>query len=202
MAVSGEEYLRKEALESIAPGFETLDEVIDGMRELAEDDEELDVDPDRAEEIVRELWDHRAAYLATSPARTPTDDVRVAAAFAQLEAAGIVAWMNCGWDQDEAAHLCREAASGRGASGFVYFHAQDAVRLSEPDATLYLGFDAVAPEARPFPSRKAYDAAAVIVGRTVVDALVAQGLTVEWNGSPTERPQVTSLDWRRPLPLA
>jgi hypothetical protein len=200
MGVSGEAYLRDEAWAIIVAGFAPLDEVVEQMRELAEDDEELDVDPDDVDEIVQELWARREAYLATPPARTPTDDVRLAAAFAQLEADGLVARMNCGWDKSDAKLLCWEEAQDRGATGYVYFHAQDAARLAVPDAGLYLGYDALDPDDRPFSSAEAHDEAMVAVGRKVGDALAAQGLTVDWDGSPRHRLLVTGLDWRRPLP--
>jgi hypothetical protein len=69
-----------------------------------------------------------------------------------------------------------------------------------PDAELYFGFDAVAPPGERFASQQAYDDAAIAVGQQVVDALRAEGLEVEWDGTPTNRPAVLHLDWRRPLP--
>lgn len=40
----------------------------------------------------------------------------------------------------------------------------------------------------------------VTVGTAVAEALRAEGLDVEWNGSNASRIQVTITDWRKPLP--
>ncbi len=184
----------------IAPGFTPLSEVVESMRELAEDDEELGVDPDDAETLARDLWSARIVDLATPPGRLPTDDARVGMAFDALNRSGIVAWMNCGWDRGEASELCRDLARQAGARGYAYFHSQDAARLAHADAQLYIGFDAVPPAGEKFPSRAAFDAASVLIGQDVVAALTAQELQVRWDGTVESRVQVVDLDWRRPLP--
>ncbi len=129
MTEQGIGYLRSEAWAQIVPGFVSKAAVVEGMRELAEDDVALGVSAAQAEDLVDGLWAERLAYLAGPSIRTPTDDVRIADAFDRLGEEGIVARMNCGFDQSEGEALCRDAAQGRGSHGFVFFHSQDAGRF-------------------------------------------------------------------------
>ena len=200
--VSGDglNYLRETVRTRIATGFATLAQAIHEARDLAGDDQDLGVHPDDAEAAVRQLWASRLVFLASAPARRPTDDARLAAAFDHLNATGLVAWMNCGWDQDEASDLCRLEAQRRRADGYVFFHQQDAERLVDPNAVLYLGFDATAPLGRRFPDEPAYDSAAIAVGHRIAQVLIAQELDVRWDGTAATRLAVADLDWRRPLP--
>ncbi|RIJ76748.1 hypothetical protein D1871_10535 [Nakamurella silvestris] len=193
-------YLRDQAWQLIAPGFCTLPEVITGIRELAEDDTELDVDPDDAETQVRELWAARLAHLAIPAQRQPSDDARLTEAFKRLTDGGLVAEMNCGFDRGEATQWCIAAARRQGARGYVYFHGQDTARLAYPDPVLFLGFDAVPPPQESFPTVEAQDAATIAVGNDIARALADQQLTVRWDGSAQTRLSVVDLDWRRPLP--
>ncbi len=199
MTEQGIGYLRSEAWAQIVPGFVSKAAVVEGMRELAEDDVALGVSATQAEDLVDGLWAERLACLAGPSIRTPTDDVRIADAFDRLGEEGIVARMNCGFDQSEGEALCRDEAQGRGSHGFVFFHSQDAGRLVDAEAVLYLGFDAVPTYGERFTSKQAYDEAASAVGHQIVEALRARGLTVEWDGTPNRRPAITGLDWRRPL---
>lgn len=203
------EHVRESAWESLHAGFVAKDEVIEDLRELVEYDEDCPVPPDEAERAVEELWARRQAELATTPSRTPTDDQRLDGAFADLRAAGLVAEMHCGFDQDEAGHECGEAAAAGGQWGYVYFHQQDAQRLAGgPGQPLFLGFDALAPapsgagaaRTQDFSSREEYDRARADVGRLVVAALTEHGLRSTWGGSGSERITVDEIDWRRPLP--
>ena len=189
------------AWDTVAPGFTTLDDAVEGLREWADDDPEAGVDADGAEALVRAAWRRRQEYLASEPARRPTDDQRVADAFAALEADGLVARMHCGFDQGEGSAECQGIARAEGRPGYVFFHAQDAERLAYPEATLFLGFDAVPPPGvEKFAAAAEYDDAAVAIGHRIAQTMVAVGLDVRWNASPTARIEIVGLDWRRPLP--
>lgn len=190
------QYVRESAWEALYPGFAAKSRVVTDMRELVEYDDECPVDPDEAERVVEELWARRRAELATAPPRTPTDDQRLDGAFADLRAAGLVAVMCCGYDQGEAHDECRAAAAEGGEWGFVFFHHQDADRLSHGDV-LYLGYDAVRPPPDGTPD---HDRARRRIGELIVAALTRHGLRSTWNGSSTTRIAVPDIDWRRPLP--
>ena len=192
--------LREQAWAAIAPGFTGLAEVVEAMRELVEFDPDSSVDGDTAEAVVRELWSQRRQFLATAPARRPTDDQRVTDAFAALAAAGLIAEMHCEYEQGEAGPRCRKLARQYQRGGYVFFTGQDAEDLAESPATLYLGFDAVAVGRDRFDSPAEYDAAAIAVGHQVAQTLVAHGLEVRWDGTARKRIAVVGLDWRRPLP--
>ena len=187
--------VRQEAWESISPGFYPREEVKAVIVELVHYDPDLQVTEAQAAEIVDQLWTKRLDELAAGSSRHPTDDQRVETAFIRLKESGIVASMNLGADRGDAIHeselLVAESNVGL---GYVYFHSQDANRLAYPNATLYIGFDAVIddPDAR--------DSAALDVARRTVAELESQGLTVEWNGSIESRIALKSIDWRRPLP--
>lgn len=196
------ESLRELIWDDVAPGFKTRTDVLERVLDVVADGYP-GLDARAATALVDELWATRLAQLAAPVARRPTDDARVAAAFAELDAAGLVAWLGCGYDQGEAIDLCTEAAAARGAHGFAYCHGQDLERLVYPDPVLWVGFDAVPLVARRWrrpPSRDEQNAAVVGVGQQVSDALAGQGLTVRWDGTRSTRVAVVDLDWRRPLP--
>lgn len=186
--------LRTVVWEALAPGFETLDDVTEGVLEIVEDD---DISADLVREVVQSLWERRQAQLSETPTRTPTDDVRLTTAFIALDAAGVVATMCLGFDQQDGGHESRLLASGRpDCHGYVFFHSQDAARLAYPGANLYLGFDALGR----FTEEPAYDAAATAVGQQVIDTLSQAGLSATWDGRPTSRILVREVEWWRPLP--
>lgn len=190
-------HLYDTAWEMLAPGFREYDEVVESLVELVSWDEDSPLGKDDAEAAVRSLWARRQAELAVRPPRVPTDDVRVADAFAELTRRGIVASLNLGGDQEDGSHLSRELTAARpGTRGYAFCHEQDVNRLAYPDPVLFVGFDAVGV----FAGRPAYDEAARAVGAEIVTALTAYGLTAAWPGSPTARIQVVDLIWRRPLP--
>ncbi|MFD3444372.1 DUF6891 domain-containing protein [Microbacteriaceae bacterium 4G12] len=140
--------------------------------------------------IVEKLWQKRLLELQQPGDRHPSDDVRVAVAFAELESAGVIARMNLGFDQGEGNNEARQVAMTAGARGFVFFHQQDANRLAYPDATLYLGWDAVGT------SREEFDALTISLGKEICAAMERQGLTVRWDGTLARRPEVLHLNWR------
>lgn len=182
---------REQILAWILPGFMNRAEVIEAATEYVED-EELLTGP-QVEALVDELWRARLAEQKEWPERTDADNL--AAAFAELDAAGIVARMNftccqtCG-----ATEIYDERPADRASIGYVFFHSQDGEHLAEDRAHLFLGygaFDAPEPE---------WLDRVVAVGNQVAAVLRAHDLPVTWNGSSQQRIQVGPLGWRRRLP--
>ena len=115
---------------------------------------------------------------------------RLDAAFAALERKGIVARQNfsccgtCGsteiWDEMDGA---RDA--GMPVRGYAFYHMQDTERAVDGDG-LYLNYGAV----------EDGEAAALAIGRAIVEGIEAHGLRTDWNGKWSQRIGV-SLDWKR-----
>jgi hypothetical protein len=120
-----------------------------------------------------------------------TDCDRLDAAFARLEAHGIIARQDytccntCG--HYEIRDLLRSAARAeRDVRGYVFFHMQDTDRVvvGEPLALRY-------------GSRDRDAASDVAVGREIVSALRDEGLTATWNEDPATIIRVAPLQWQR-----
>jgi hypothetical protein len=172
------------------PGFRTREEVHTLALEFAEDE---GINPAAVSAVVQRVWEARLAEQRSWPAFTDAD--RVAAAFAELETRGIVARMNFTCCQTCAlAEITHEASNE--SLGYVYFHGQDAERLAEPEACLFLGYG-------PFGATDAesHEARMLEVGSRARSSLERQGLQVSWNGSTEKRIAVTGLQWRRRLPV-
>ncbi|WP_432888615.1 DUF6891 domain-containing protein [Kribbella sp. CA-245084] len=176
----------------ILPGFMDRAEVIRAATEYLEEDLLTD---QQIEQLVDELWHARLAEQQHWPARTDADNL--GAAFAELEAAGVVARMNftccqtCG-----STEIFDERPADRPSTGYVFFHSQDAERLADDAADLFLAYGAFdVPEAE-WPDR------VTAVGHQIADVLRAHALPVTWNGSSNQRIQVGPLTWQRRLPTA
>lgn len=160
-------------------GYTTLARAAESVRDA------WPVTEDQAKQLVDRMWLERVAEQRAWAGET--DPERLTRAFAALDAAGITARENftcCrGCGQEE---IGGEAAEG--SRGFVYFHSQcvEGAASGQDLWLLYGGWDGSA------------DTTAA-VGREVVEALRAGGLTVRWNGSPDDAIRVTGLDWRRRL---
>lgn len=171
-----------------------------------------------AEGLVEEAWERRREVEAAwglAPGERTTGE-RLDAAFAALEARGVVARMNftcCG--------TCGHAEIGddlgegelEGKVGYVFFHEQDADRLV-PD---YVEADAAAGvEEDSFESWEAKEGSdlylafgvfrdeedeskAIRVGVVAAECLRAEGFKVEWNGSVNSRLLVDVQPWRKRL---
>ncbi|MHC3388541.1 DUF6891 domain-containing protein [Streptomyces lavendulocolor] len=143
------------------------------------------VSPAQARVLTDRLWRERLEEQAGWEGTT--DPERVARAFAALDARGIVARENftccrtCGTSEIGA------EADGD-ARGFVFFHSQgtEGAAAGYGLPLLYGGFDGSA-------------RTTAAVGREVVEALRAEELTVDWDGSPERVIMVTGLEWRKRL---
>lgn len=213
--------LRETAREWIRSGFHDKDGLAD---ELAEYRDDLEVEPQvvqrAATGIVEEEW---ATRLAEQQAWTGDSDyAKVQRAFDVLADRGIVARMNftccqtCGTAEidDERTPLPDPGDDYPFAEwGYTFFHQQDAERLADSPADLYLSYSVFKPapgiEDDLVERMRAGDDVArqeviersdVLAGTAVADALRAEGLEVDWNGSNATRIRVAIAEWRKPLP--
>jgi hypothetical protein len=137
------------------------------------------VPEDEVGAVVDRLLAEHAAERAGWPDSGPVLD-----ALAALSGKGIVMradFMCCG--SCGAAEIGAEA--GEGDRGYVFFHQQD-TEIAATGGGLMLSygtFDGTDP---------------TLVGREVVEAVVAAGAEVEWNGSVSRRIHVTPLRWAGP----
>lgn len=191
-----DEELTEAVRESLLPGFFDEDEVIERVADaydLADDDPRL-------LEIAGQVAGEHEERLASG--RGPSDYDRLAAAFRQLQQEGVVARMNftccssCGFTEIDDERTPRE----RVINGeyryvereFVFFHHQDAERLVDPPALLYLGYGSFLREPSDGDER---------AGRHVAQVLEQHGLDVDWNGDVQARICVRISDWRKPMPV-
>ncbi|MGW3663832.1 DUF6891 domain-containing protein [Streptomyces sp. NPDC005141] len=164
----------------------------DDRARLTEDAEEYLVDGDhrpvskaQARELVDRLWTERLAEQEAWEG--VTDPERLTGVFEGLDAQGITARENftccrsCG-----TAEMAGER--GEGDRGFVYFHTQctESAAAGHGLTLLYGGFDGSAETT-------------ASVGREVVAALGAAGLSAQWDGSPGTAVHVTALTWHKRL---
>jgi len=184
--------LREEVARRVAEGFDSEDDVIDNVTEMALDNSETDLDED-AEDALHDLVERLTEEQFQEHRRRqsewvgPTDCDRLDQAFAELEAEGIVArqnfscCQNCG--HSEIGGVIAQAEGP--VDGYTFYHCQDTEGAVE-GGFLYLAYGAT----------RDGDEAVVAVGRRIVAALERAGLTVEWNGSRSQRIGV-HVEWRR-----
>ncbi|WP_217252619.1 hypothetical protein [Streptomyces sp. AC602_WCS936] len=152
---------------------------------VADADDERPVSRAQAWQLVDRLWLERLAQQEAWGDET-TDPDRLTRVFGTLDAAGVTARENftccrgCG--------MSEIGAEREGARGFVFFHRQSTEAAAEGyGVTLhYGGFDGS-------------EETTTAVGREVVAAFTAAGLSTEWNGDPGRAITVTPLDWRKRL---
>ena len=183
--------LRDYMQRDIASGYYSPEQVLQNARDAFE-----------GEMTAEELAAHEAALLADSLAAQAaaeetwpaiTDCDRLDAAFAELEADGIIARQNftccgtCGsseiWDE-----IDEVRAAGSAARGYTFFHMQDTERAAEGDG-IYLAYGAC----------DEGEEAALAVADEIVERLHAHGLQTDWDGSWGRRIGV-ALDWKRRRP--
>jgi len=182
------EDVRRQIERDVAGGFLTRDEILQGAIDVYEDE----ADPALVRSEGRRMLDAALAARAREQADWPetTDCDRLDAAFATLEAEGVISRQNfsccgnCGsgeiWDEIETAR-----AGGRPATGYAFYHQQDTESAAEGYG-LYLNYGACeeGPEA------------AVAIGHQIVNRLQEHGLQTDWDGRIEKRIGV-SLDWKR-----
>lgn len=169
--------------EMLADGYLGIRRLVEETVYLMEDS----VSSAQAGEIVERLWLERVTEQE-GWAR-PTDCDRLEEAFAALERTGIAARENftccpsCGM-----AEIGGEVTDPDRTRGFVFFHHQSTRAAAEGHGlTLqYGGFDGS-------------EETTAAVGREVVGALQAAGLSTDWDGDPGRAIAVRPLTWRKRL---
>lgn len=166
-------------------GSLSRDELIDGaQREFSEQQTVL---PKVARIVDEELRKH-AKRERSWKGRTDCD--RLTAAFARLDANGILARENFSmtptWGRGEMVELARqEAGKGRQIRGYVFYNPQDLETVLE-DRALGLVFGPLEGDAE----------SAVAVGGEIIQVLEKEGLKTEWDGNPFFRIWV-KVDWKK-----
>lgn len=148
----------------------------------------------RVRTLAPDVFDARAAEERTWP--VPTDCDRLDRAFASLQRAGIVARQHfscCGTCGALEIGDEMEAARAQGpVRGYTFFHVQD-TEYAVQGGGLHLAYGAARTAAM---TDAEWNRAAARVGREVMAALEAEGLTPAWSGELGDRIHVP-LDWRR-----
>ncbi|MEO3938008.1 hypothetical protein V3N99_14795 [Dermatophilaceae bacterium Soc4.6] len=178
------EWLEESARDLVSPAFLGHDDVHEALLEQYVEDDELDLTEGDVGSVLERVWAER---LQQEAGWTDEGDyTRVAAAFAALEADGIVARMGFTCCQT-CGHAEIGDEAGPSSRGYVFFHEQDAERLGPGGSDLFLAYGG-------------FEAPPEVVAGEVVAALTAQGLTVEWDGTTAARVMVTGVDWRKRVP--
>lgn len=178
---------------AVAGGYDAGDEIVEGLVELVEYDpvteEVVAANRDSVVEMIRGMVDDRLAEHAAAERTFPatTDCDRVEAAFARLEAAGVLAGEDVGYTQsdlrDDMWERVDQAASAR---GWVAFHRQDVERVVD-SGVLYVSFAGVSDDDEGFRA----------IGAEVAAVLAEAGLTVDWNGDPNRRIELVGVRWQK-----
>ena len=165
-------------------GYDDRDQLAELAEDYLADGDERPVSKAQARQLADRLWLERLAEQETWEG--VTDPERLAGAFAALDAGGITARENftccrsCG--------MAEIGAEREEARGFVFFHRQSTEHAVEGfGLPLYYG------------GLDGSEETTASVGREVVAALAAAGLSADWDGDPGRSITVTGLDWRRRL---
>ena len=171
----------------VAGGFDGRGAILEDAKDYARD-AKLEGQDDA---ITRHLDDALACHRREQESWTrPTDCDRLDAAFAALEAEGIVARQHfsccstCG--HVDVGGEIRAASQQRPVDGYVFYHVQNTESAAE-SGTLYLSYGAT----------KKGDEPAVAVARRIVAAIERSGLKTEWNGRADTCVVVSGMDWKR-----
>lgn len=165
-------------------GYDDRGQLTEAAEEYLVSGDERPVSRAQARRLVDRLWVERVAEQEAWAG--PTDPDRLTGAFAALDAAGVTAR-----EDFTCCHGCGMSEIGAeraGARGFVFFHRQSTEGAAEGHGLSlhYGGFDGSAETT-------------AAVGREVVGALTAAGLSARWDGDPAKAIEVTPLIWRRRL---
>jgi hypothetical protein len=180
--------LRERIRADVAGGFYDEDVILTSAASYFEDEIDPALVRREAPRLLREALAEHGRAAARWPAITDCD--RLDAAFAALEADGIIARQNftccttCGsseiWEEVRVAQ-----AAGLPARGYAFYHSQDTDAAVEGSG-VHLAYGAC----------EDGEDAALAVAREIVAALDAHGLQPEWDGSWNRRIAVP-LDWKR-----
>jgi hypothetical protein len=185
--VSGVEDLRKFISSRVRDGFESPHEIVEGSQHWVRENECEDLLPEIKRLTAEALSAHQEEQAGWGPT---TDCDRLNAAFAALNAQGIVARQdfsccnNCGfaeiWDEVE------EEEKQHIVEGYVFYHLQcteQAVKTGQ----LLMAYGSVEEDSE----------ALVRVANTIVSELRKAGLNASWGGTVVHPIVVEGLVWRR-----
>ncbi|MDB5430748.1 MAG: hypothetical protein JWP35_1864 [Caulobacter sp.] len=182
------ETLRDQIRLDVVNGFLDEDAILQNAADVFEEELDPALVKREAPRMLREALAEQAVAERSWSSQTDCD--RLDAAFAALEADGVISRQNftccgtCGsaeiWDE-----IAEAEQSGRPARGYAFFHMQDTESAAEGYG-LYLNYGA----------REEGEPAALAIGRDIVEQLTAQGLRTDWDGSLSKRIGV-SLDWKK-----
>lgn len=176
-------------------GFDPLEDIPEEAGYYFSINERHDIDEDTflkfVEAEVCRIVDRIKLEQETWPAVTDWD--RLVEAFNKLEAAGVIARhdfdMSCGSGSYAMGEEMRSAVSqGYAVRGGIFYHFQDRERAAN-DHGLYINFDAASMST----------ADIIAVGKQTRDALEAEGLKVEWDGTEQTRLFIP-MKWQRRFP--
>ena len=193
-----DEDLRAQLHLMVRGGYQSRDEILEGIAELADaeganiDDAELATTVDAA---IAGLRAEARAWPSV------TDNDRLDQAFARLTAVGVIARQDFACCTSCAhAEIWDEVPDPRDWRGYVWFHRQDTERAVAGDG-LYLGFggrDERSRLRRVFGGRAGRSLEdAATVGHDIVQALAAEELPAIWDGKVDRRILIEPFEWRR-----
>jgi hypothetical protein len=182
------EDLRFRLRADIAAGFLSRELILEGAVDYVEDQ----IDPALARAEAERLWPQLVTEHREIQAEWPeqTDCDRLDAAFAALEAAGIISRQNfsccgtCG-SAEIGDEIGAAEDAGLPAHGYAFYHMQDTDSATEGSG-LYLNYGAC----------EEGEDAALAVANQIVAELEAHGLSTAWTGSWNQRIAVP-LEWKR-----
>jgi hypothetical protein len=173
----------------VTAGYAPLPEIMEGALAVAGDS---GVALDELRTVIRVVAERADALHRAEQAGWPevTDCDRLDAAFAELEAVGIVARQHfsccasCGAD-DIREELARLEKAGRQVRGYTFFHVQDTEHAIAGES-LFLSYGAPVQDS----------AEALAVGHEVMAVLRRHGLEPVWNGRKANRIALP-MTWQR-----
>lgn len=189
-----QQYVYHAIVSQIRMGFKSPDEIYEYLTEMVEDEEmEDEIDMDWVKENLDREYAERVKASETEW-RYPTDPYRLADAFEELRALGIIALHNAGYtisdgesDVVEIEQALRE--EGTMSEGYCFYHEQDLERAIDPDEPmLHLAFQKI-DNSDPEVTAK--------LGKTIVEVLQKHHLNVDWNGDVNKRIIISPILWNK-----
>lgn len=185
--------LKDETLEQILMdiqfGFETPEELFDGILDMFYTEKDFD------KKWLRKTIDekYQAHLLESKSWARPTDFDRLANAFDTLIARGIVCLHKAGYTMQDGIGDCEETIDklnqlGIPVKGFCFYHTQDLMRAIDPETSnLLLGFDSAGKD----------DESVAVVGNTIVQILLENNLKATWSGNLDQRIEIKPICWQK-----
>lgn len=184
---------------AVAGGYDNADNIVEDLVELVEYDPETEAlvaaEREGVVEVIQDMVDAQMAQHAAAEMSFPpmTDCDRLSAAFATLEADGIICREDVGYTQSDLQYdmwelVDRLRSDGASPRGWAAFHRQD-VERAVTSGKLYIAFASMSDDDEGFRA----------IGSEVAGVLAGAGLTVNWNSDPNARIQLVGLRWEKRL---